>query len=101
MLRSVLTTGVTARRIDTGGAGRALHRRGGLDPRRNHRRAPSERLRMDGTRRDPAQSRGEQVEQAEREAAKDRLLAQADAERIPVEETTRAVPDRRWRRDRG
>ncbi|MFB9546876.1 hypothetical protein [Micromonospora sagamiensis] len=56
---------------------------------------------MDGTRRDPAQSRGEQVEQAEREAAKDRLLAQADAERIPVEETTRAVPDRRWRRDRG
>ncbi|SCL26641.1 hypothetical protein GA0074694_4579 [Micromonospora inyonensis] len=56
---------------------------------------------MDGTRRDPEQSRGEQVERAEREAAKHRLLAQADAERIPVEETTRAVPDRRWRRGRG
>ena len=41
---------------------------------------------------------GEQIEAAEREAAKRRLLAQAEAERIPVEETTRAVPDRRWRR---
>ncbi|MFE9190080.1 hypothetical protein ACFYL6_10760 [Micromonospora sp. NPDC007208] len=38
-------------------------------------------------------------EAAEREAAKQRLLAQAEAERVPVEETTRAVPDRRWRRD--
>ncbi|MCX4390386.1 hypothetical protein OG777_26175 [Micromonospora peucetia] len=46
-----------------------------------------------------AQSRGEQVDAAEREAAKRRLLAQAEAERVPVEETTRAVPDRRWRRD--
>ncbi|TDC43412.1 hypothetical protein E1166_03995 [Micromonospora sp. KC213] len=45
-------------------------------------------------------SRGEQIQAAEREAAKRRLLAQAEAERIPVEETTRAVPDRRWRRDR-
>ncbi|MCZ7438831.1 hypothetical protein O7598_20630 [Micromonospora sp. WMMC241] len=45
-----------------------------------------------------AVSRGEQIEAAEREAAKRRLLAQAEAERIPVEETTRAVPDRRWRR---
>ncbi|WP_341720090.1 hypothetical protein QQG74_10440 [Micromonospora sp. FIMYZ51] len=45
-------------------------------------------------------SRGEQIDAAEREAAKRRLLAQAEAERIPVEETTRAVPDRRWRRDR-
>lgn len=44
-------------------------------------------------------SRGEQVEAAEREAAKQRLLDQAEAERVPVEETTRAVPDRRWRRD--
>ncbi|MEU4475426.1 hypothetical protein [Micromonospora sp. NPDC023888] len=35
----------------------------------------------------------------EREAAKQRLLAQAEAERVPVEDTTRAVPDRRWRRD--
>ncbi|QOC91074.1 hypothetical protein [Micromonospora craniellae] len=49
---------------------------------------------------EPAVSRGEQVEAAEREAAKRRILAQAEAERIPVEETTRAVPDRRWRRDR-
>ncbi|WP_225852106.1 hypothetical protein [Micromonospora sp. AMSO12t] len=38
-------------------------------------------------------------EVAEREAAKQRLLDQAEAERVPVEETTRAVPDRRWRRD--
>lgn len=38
-------------------------------------------------------------EAAEREAAKQRLLAQAVAERVPVEDTTRAVPDRRWRRD--
>ncbi|MFF0717720.1 hypothetical protein [Verrucosispora sp. NA02020] len=45
-------------------------------------------------------SRGEQAEAAEREAAKQRILAQAEAERIPVEETTRAVPDRRWRRAR-
>ncbi|SFD06408.1 hypothetical protein [Micromonospora sediminimaris] len=40
-------------------------------------------------------SRGEQIEAAEREAARRRLLAQAEADRIPVEETTRAVPDRR------
>ncbi|MET8277784.1 hypothetical protein [Micromonospora sp. NPDC005174] len=40
-------------------------------------------------------------EAAEREAAKQRILAQAEAERVPVEDTTRAVPDRRWRRDRG
>ncbi|WP_326564072.1 hypothetical protein [Micromonospora peucetia] len=46
-----------------------------------------------------AQSRGEQVDAAERDAAKQRVLAQAEAERVPVEETTRAVPDRRWRRD--
>ncbi|MEV5208648.1 hypothetical protein AB0K35_14345 [Micromonospora sp. NPDC053740] len=37
---------------------------------------------------------------AEREAAKQRLLAQAEAERVPVDDTTRAVPDRRWRRDK-
>ncbi|WP_255599271.1 hypothetical protein [Micromonospora sp. RL09-050-HVF-A] len=42
-------------------------------------------------------SRGEQIDAAEREAARQRILAQAEAERIPVEETTRAVPDRRWR----
>ncbi|GIJ31355.1 hypothetical protein [Micromonospora sediminimaris] len=44
-------------------------------------------------------SQGEQVEAAEREAARRRLLIQAEAERVPVEETTRAVPDRRWRRE--
>ncbi|MEU1755877.1 hypothetical protein ABZ436_24900 [Micromonospora matsumotoense] len=42
-------------------------------------------------------SKGEQIDAAEREAARQRILAQAEAERIPVEETTRAVPDRRWR----
>ncbi|MEU7956945.1 MULTISPECIES: hypothetical protein [Micromonospora] len=44
--------------------------------------------------------RGEQLDEAEREAARRRLLAQAEAERIPVADTTRAVPDRRWRRGR-
>ncbi|MEU1753603.1 hypothetical protein ABZ436_13185 [Micromonospora matsumotoense] len=43
-------------------------------------------------------SRGEQIQAAEHEEAKQRLLAQAERERIPAEETTRAVPDRRWRR---
>ncbi|WP_165949962.1 hypothetical protein [Micromonospora sp. KC207] len=47
---------------------------------------------------EPAVSRGEQAEAAEREEARRRILAQAEAERVPVEETTRAVPDRRWRR---
>ncbi|MEV6692175.1 hypothetical protein AB0M35_11985 [Micromonospora sp. NPDC051196] len=42
-------------------------------------------------------SRGEQIQAAEREAAKQRILAQAEAERVPAEETTRAIPDRRWR----
>ncbi|WP_327034045.1 hypothetical protein [Micromonospora ureilytica] len=55
---------------------------------------------MDGTQRDPRSATGEQAEAVEREAAKERLLAQAEAERIPVEETTRAVPDRRWSRER-
>ncbi|WFE43324.1 hypothetical protein [Verrucosispora sp. WMMD1129] len=50
--------------------------------------------------RDESISRGERIEAAERKAAKRRLLEQAEAERVPVEETTRAVPDRRWRRDR-
>ncbi|MCX4473596.1 hypothetical protein OOK41_25365 [Micromonospora sp. NBC_01655] len=53
---------------------------------------------MSDTQRDPGSSRGEQIEAAERESAKQRILAQAEADRIPVEETTRAVPDRRWRR---
>ncbi|TQJ22365.1 hypothetical protein FBZ33_2616 [Micromonospora sp. A202] len=48
---------------------------------------------------DELTNEGEQSEAAEREAAKQRLLAQAEAERVPVDETTRAVPDRRWRRD--
>ncbi|MFG1673479.1 hypothetical protein [Micromonospora sp. NPDC049282] len=55
---------------------------------------------MSGARRKPAESRGEQIQAAEREAARQRLLAQAEADRIPVEETTRAVPERR-RRDQG
>ncbi|GAB3953952.1 hypothetical protein [Micromonospora vulcania] len=42
-------------------------------------------------------TRGERLDAAEREEARRRLLAQAEAERIPVDETTRAVPDRRWR----
>ncbi|MFG1804130.1 hypothetical protein ACGFI4_28680 [Micromonospora carbonacea] len=45
------------------------------------------------------QSRGDREQEAERKAARQRLLALAEAERVPVEETTRAVPDRRWRRD--
>ncbi|GAB3937446.1 hypothetical protein [Micromonospora vulcania] len=49
---------------------------------------------------DKSESRGEQSEAAEREAARQRLIAQAEAERVPVEDTTRAVPDRRWKRDR-
>ncbi|WP_201753819.1 hypothetical protein [Micromonospora rubida] len=44
------------------------------------------------------EDRGEQIQAAEREAARQRILAQAEADRIPTEETTRAVPDRRWRR---
>ncbi|RAO08907.1 hypothetical protein MED15_06371 [Micromonospora noduli] len=48
---------------------------------------------------DESANRGEQFEAAEREAAKQRLLAQAEADRVPVDDTTRAVPDRRWRRD--
>ncbi|MEU8288367.1 hypothetical protein AB0C01_28935 [Micromonospora sp. NPDC048905] len=48
---------------------------------------------------DESASKGEQLEAAEREAAKQRLLAQAEADRVPVDDTTRAVPDRRWRRD--
>ncbi|SCF41879.1 hypothetical protein GA0070618_6584 [Micromonospora echinospora] len=53
---------------------------------------------MDGTPADPEQNRGEQIEAAEREAARQRILAQAETDRIPAEETTRAVPERRWRR---
>lgn len=49
---------------------------------------------------DDAGSTGDRTQAAEQEAAKQRILAQAEAERIPVEETTRAMPDRRWRRER-
>ncbi|MFI9526587.1 hypothetical protein [Micromonospora rosaria] len=49
--------------------------------------------------RDQPVSRGEQIQAAEHEAAKRRILELAEAERIPVEETTRAVSDRRWRRE--
>ncbi|MFF0232824.1 hypothetical protein [Micromonospora sp. NPDC005254] len=48
---------------------------------------------------DEPMSKGQQAESAEREAAKQRILAQAEAERVPVDDTTRAVPDRRWRRE--
>ncbi|MFG1649469.1 hypothetical protein ACGFIE_06055 [Micromonospora sp. NPDC049275] len=58
------------------------------------------RLTEVGMQGDETASKGEQAEAAEREAAKQRLLAQAEADRVPVEDTTRAVPDRRWRRDK-
>ncbi|MFI2711141.1 hypothetical protein ACH495_13540 [Micromonospora sp. NPDC018662] len=54
---------------------------------------------MDRSTRKTAEDRGEEIQAAEREAARQRLLAQAEADRIPVEETTRAVPDRQ-RHDR-
>ncbi|RQX16760.1 hypothetical protein DDE19_13915 [Micromonospora ureilytica] len=57
------------------------------------------RLMEVGMQGDEPASSGEQCEAVEREAAKQRLLAQAEAERVPVDDTTRAVPDRRWRRD--
>ncbi|MGC4856415.1 hypothetical protein ACLQ24_24335 [Micromonospora sp. DT4] len=50
-------------------------------------------------RNDESTSQSAQAEAAEREAAKQRILAQAEAERVPVDDMTRAVPDRRWRRD--
>ncbi|GHJ12418.1 hypothetical protein TPA0908_04130 [Micromonospora sp. AKA38] len=52
-----------------------------------------------GRRKSGTEDRGEQIQAAEREAARQRLLAQAEAERIPAEESTRAVPDRRWQRE--
>ncbi|MFI6782673.1 hypothetical protein [Micromonospora sp. NPDC050276] len=54
---------------------------------------------MSGTDDTRTPARGEQIDAADREEAKRRLLAQAEAERIPVQETTRAVPDRRWRNE--
>ncbi|MGW1058690.1 hypothetical protein [Micromonospora rubida] len=53
---------------------------------------------MTARRKPDREDRGAQIQAAEHEAAKQRILAQAEAERIPAEETTRAVPDRRWRR---
>ncbi|WP_431937372.1 hypothetical protein [Micromonospora sp. RP3T] len=53
-----------------------------------------------GIRRDQEDHQGEQAEAAEQEAARQRIIAQAEADRTPVDDTTRAVPDRRWRRDR-
>ncbi|MET8094342.1 hypothetical protein [Micromonospora sp. NPDC005220] len=53
---------------------------------------------MPGKGDEPSVSRSEQIQAIEREAAKRRLLAEAEADRIPVEETTQAIPDRRWRR---
>ncbi|SCL15002.1 hypothetical protein [Micromonospora inyonensis] len=55
---------------------------------------------MDGAQQNPAPNRGEQIDQAEREAAKQRILALAEDDRVPVDDVTRAVPDRRWRRGR-
>ncbi|MEW2474532.1 MULTISPECIES: hypothetical protein [Micromonospora] len=52
---------------------------------------------MPGDGDNPAMSRGEQIQAAEREAARRRLLAGAEADRIPAEEITRAVPEQRWR----
>ncbi|GGM23629.1 hypothetical protein [Micromonospora yangpuensis] len=43
---------------------------------------------------------GAAMQAAEHEAARQRILDLAEAERIPVEETTRVVPDRRRRRGR-
>ncbi|GGM57159.1 hypothetical protein GCM10011608_47530 [Micromonospora sonchi] len=42
---------------------------------------------------------GPAVQAAEHEAAKQRILKQAEAERTPLDDTTRAVPDRRRRRE--
>jgi hypothetical protein len=53
---------------------------------------------MQGDEDGPERSPAERAQAAEQEAARRRLLAQAEADRVPVEETTRAVPDRRWRR---
>ncbi|MFC4145137.1 hypothetical protein ACFO0M_02605 [Micromonospora mangrovi] len=63
------------------------------------RRVPLTEVAMPGDDDEPVTGRGEQIQAAEREAAKRRLLAEAEAERIPAEEISRAVPDRRWRRD--
>ncbi|QOC95428.1 hypothetical protein [Micromonospora craniellae] len=41
---------------------------------------------------------GAEVQAAEHEAAKQRILAQAEAERTPLDDTTQVVPDRRGRR---
>ncbi|MFE9185782.1 hypothetical protein ACFYMB_20930 [Micromonospora haikouensis] len=54
---------------------------------------------MTARRKPERQDRGEQIQAAEREAARQRILAQAEAERIPAEESTRAKPDRRWQRE--
>ncbi|WBB80729.1 hypothetical protein O7606_04870 [Micromonospora sp. WMMD882] len=48
-----------------------------------------------------ARSRGERIQEAEREAARRRILELAEAERVPLDEATRTVPGRRWRRERG
>lgn len=47
--------------------------------------------------RQPLSGAAEQA--AEHEAAVQRILEQAEAERLPVEDTTRTLPDRWWRRD--
>ncbi|MFI9529703.1 hypothetical protein [Micromonospora rosaria] len=49
------------------------------------------------TRKDPDRPTGAEIQAAEHEAAKQRILAQAEAERTPLDDTTQAVPDRRRR----
>ncbi|WP_434742581.1 hypothetical protein [Micromonospora sp. SH-82] len=48
------------------------------------------------TRKEPSVS-GAAIQAAEHEAAKQRILQLAEAERTPVEDTTQAAPKRRWR----
>ncbi|WP_341716276.1 hypothetical protein QQG74_19930 [Micromonospora sp. FIMYZ51] len=44
--------------------------------------------------------RGPAIQAAEHEAAKQRILDQAEAERTPLDDTTQAIPDRQRRRER-
>ena len=53
-----------------------------------------------GKTQDPSQDRGECAQAAEHEAAKQRLIDLAESERLPLDDTTRALPDRRWQRGR-
>ncbi|GGM00152.1 MULTISPECIES: hypothetical protein [Micromonospora] len=50
------------------------------------------------TRKDSDRPSGAEVQAAEHEAARQRILAQAEAERTPLDDTTRAVPVGKVRR---